>query len=127
MSPFDYVQTIMETKKNLIVDAATEKDYSPFLTNRALSYYPDTILYAQEMNFHSSLDKKLQYDYLINTVRSMKRYKSKWAKKKDNSDIDAVQEFFGYSYQKAKIALSVLSKDQVKQIKIRIDKGGKNE
>lgn len=124
MSPFDYVNSILIDKKNLIVDEVSEKGYVPFLTNRALSYHKDTIFYAQEMNLASQLDKKLQFQYLINTVRPMKRKNSKWAKKVENADIDAVMEFYGYNYQKAKTAVSVLSKDQLKSIKKRLEKGG---
>lgn len=124
MNPFDYVNSILTNKKNLIVDEVTEKGYVPFLSNRALSYHKDTIFYAQEMNLASHLDKKLQFQYLINTIRPMKREKTKWAKKAENADIDAVMEFYGYNYQKAKAAVSVLSKDQLKIIRKRLEKGG---
>lgn len=124
MSPFDYVNSILIDKKQLIVDEVSEKGYVPFLTNRALSYHKDTIFYAQEMNLAAQLDKKLQFQYLINTVRPMKRKNSKWAKKAENADIDAVMEFYGYNYQKAKTAVSVLSKDQLKSIRKRLEKGG---
>lgn len=124
MSPFDYVNSILIDKKPLIVDEVSEKGYVPFLTNRALSYHKDTIFYAQEMNLAAQLDKKLQFQYLINTVRPMKRKNSKWAKKAENADIDAVMEFYGYNYQKAKTAVSVLSKDQLKSIRKRLEKGG---
>jgi len=126
-NPFDYVNSILYNKKNIIDNESSEREYVPFLTNKALSYYPDTLFYAQEMNVNNHIDKKLQFDYLINNVRLVKRPKSKWAKKKENNDIDALQDFFGYSYQKAKVALSVLSKDQLKEIKRRIEKGGANE
>ena len=124
MNPFDYVNSILHDKKQLIVDEPSEKAYSPFLTNRALSYHKDTIFHAQDMNINHHLDKKLQFDYLINNIRSAKRRNTKWAKKKEDNDIDAIQEFFGYSYLKAKAALSILSQDQLKDIKKRLEKGG---
>lgn len=123
-NPFDYVNSILTTKKDLIVDEQGEKDYNPFLANRALSYYPEAIFYAQEMNFYNSLDKKLQYHYLINTLRPMKRQFVKWAKKKDDKDIAIIQEYFGYNDQQAKAALSILSKVQLNIIKEKLEKGG---
>ena len=73
MNPFDYSNAILETKQNLITDEASEKAYNPFLVNRALSYFPDTIIDANLMNVFNILDKKLQFDYLINSVRRSKR------------------------------------------------------
>ena len=86
MSPFDYVKQIMQGKKQLIVDEITEKTYSPFLTNRSLSYHQDAILYGNEMNKRHHLDKKLQNDFLLNSVRSMKRPFAKWAKAEKSED-----------------------------------------
>jgi hypothetical protein len=124
MNPFDYVNSILYSKKNLIVDEVTEKSYSPFLTNRALSYHKDTILHAQEMNLNGHLDKKLQFDYFINIIRPTKRTNSKWAKKEKDSNIEAIQEYFGYNYNKAKTASFILSKEQLKEIKKKLEKGG---
>ena len=124
MNPFDYVNSILKDKENLIVDEVSEKAYVPFLTNRALSYHKDTLFYAQEMNSVPHLDKKLQFRYLINTVKPMKRKGSKWGKKLDNADIEAVMVYYGYSYKKALSAISVLSKEQLKIIRKRLEKGG---
>ena len=124
VNPFEYVESILRTKKDLIVDDVSEKAYSSFLTNRALSYHPDTILYAQEMNTNHHLDNKLQFHYLINTIRSASRKKTKWAKRLENNEIDAIRQYYGYNYQKAKVALSILSKEQIKTIKEKLDKGG---
>lgn len=124
MNPFDYVNSILFDKKNLIVDEASEKSYVPFLSNRALSYHKDTIFYAQEMNLAPHLPKKLQFQYLINTIKPIKRKRSKWGKKLDNADIDAVMQYYGYSYKKALSTISVLTKDQLKIIRKRIEKGG---
>jgi len=123
MNPFDYVESINSSKKDLMVDAATEKAYNAFLVNRALSYFKDTVLYANEMNMHHHIDAKLQYQYYLNTIRPSKRY-SKWAKKKEDNDIDAIIEYYGYNYKNAKATLSILSKQQLKIIKERLEKGG---
>lgn len=124
MNPFDYVNAILYTKKDIMEQNGNEKDYNPFLTNRALSYHRDSIFTAQQLNLLPGLDNKLQFRYLINTIRPMKRDKKQWAKKKENNDIDAVIEYFGYDYKQALIALSILSKDQLKQIKRKLEKGG---
>jgi hypothetical protein len=128
-NPFDYINDINGPKKNLMRgsenDKLAEKDYSPFLTNRALSYHHDTIALANEMNLRSDLDKKLQYEFFINTVRPKKRY-AKWDKKKHHGDLAVVKEYYGYNDNKALQALTVLTDDQIKQIKIRLEKGGRN-
>ena len=129
MNPFDYINSINQSKKNLMResenDSLAEKDYSPFLTNRSLSYHHDTIALANEMNIRHDSDKKLQYEFLLNTVRSKKRY-AKWDKKKHHGDLAAVKEYFGYSDNKAMQALTVLTDEQIKTIKSKLEKGGKN-
>ena len=96
------------------------------MTNRALSYYPDTILYAQEMNINGHIDKKMQYNYFINNIRPAKRF-AKWIKKKENNDIDAVRNYYNYNYKLAKIAVSILSEEQLKIIKKKLEKVEQNE
>lgn len=123
MNPFDYVSAINDTKKNLIEDEATEKAYNPFLTNRALSYFPDTIIDANVMNVFNHLDRKLQFDYLINKVRRSKRF-SKWGKRKEDKDLELIQQYYGYNTRRAKEALSILSKPQLEMIKEKLEKGG---
>jgi hypothetical protein len=123
-NPFDYVNSILQNKKNLIVDELTEKDYSPFLVNRTLSYHKDCILYANEMNRRHLADKKLQYDFLLNTVRSQKRPFAKWVKAEKSDDIDAIKVYFGFSDTKAREAIILLSKDNIKNIREKIDVGG---
>lgn len=123
MSPFDFVNAINNTKQNLMVDEATEKAYNPFIVNRALSYFPDTIHDAQYMNMSPHLDKKLQFDYLINNIRRAKRF-SKWGKKKEDKDVELVQEYYNCNYQRAVEALSILSKDQLDVLKKELEKGG---
>jgi len=123
-NPFDYATAILQTKKQLIVDEITEKDYAPFLTNRALSQHKDCVLFANEMNRRHGLDKKLQNDFLLNTVRSMKRPFAKWAKSEKNDDLECIKLVFGLSDFKAKEATRLLSKEQIQQIKEQTHKGG---
>ena len=124
MGPFEFTKTINETKLNLIdEDPEVEKDYIPFLVNRSLGYFMDTIMYANEMNQKNSLDHKLQYDFLLNIIRPRKRF-SKWLKKSKDDNIDLVKKFYGYSYTKAKDVVDILSEDQLKHIRSNLDTGG---
>jgi hypothetical protein len=124
MNPFDYSNAILETKENLIVDEASEKAYNSFLVNRALSYFPDTILDANMMNVFNILDKKLQFDYLINSIRRSKRRRTKWGKKIENGDLEMIKDRYGYNHRRAKEALSILSNTQLEIIRKEIEKGG---
>jgi hypothetical protein len=123
MNPFDYSNAILETKQNLITDEASEKAYNPFLVNRALSYFPDTIIDANLMNVFNILDKKLQFDYLINSVRRSKRRRTAWGKKIENRDMEMIRDRYGYNHRRAKEALSILSDTQLKMIREEIEKG----
>ncbi len=124
MGPFEFTKTINETKRNLIdEDPEVEKDYIPFLVNRSLGYFMDTIMYANEMNQKNSLDHKLQYDFLLNIIRPRKRF-SKWLKKSKDNNIDLIKNFYGYSYTKAKDVVDILSEDQLEQISSKLDTGG---
>ena len=123
-NPFDYVKEILQGKKNLIVDAETEKDYVPFLTNRSISYHYDCIMWANEMNIRPSADKKMQFDFLLNTVRSTKRPFAKWMKVEKNEDLKCIKQIFGFSNSKALEALRLLSKEQLQQLKEHTDIGG---
>lgn len=129
MKPFDFINDINGSQENLMRgtedDTLAEKAYSPFLTNRSFSYHQDTIGLANEMNLKHHLDKKLQYEFLLNTIRPRKRF-AKWVKKDKEGDLDAVKEYFGYSDNKALQALATLSDDQIKTIKKKLEKGGKN-
>lgn len=126
-NPFDFINSITYSKKNLIDESESpelmEKEYAPWMVNKGLSYFVDTVLHANEMNQFHLLDKKLQYDYLINIIRPKKRF-SKWAKKAQNDDIDIVKETYGYSQKKAEIALSLLSEAQINSLKQKQEKGG---
>ena len=99
-----------------------EKTYPPFMVNKALSFYRDTVMFANEMNKYPNLDKKLQYQFLLNIVRASKRPYSKWHKKAKNSDLDAVKEYYGYTDAKANEALKILSDDQIILIKKELHK-----
>lgn len=127
-SPFDYVNAITFTKKHMMKDTGNdqlaESQYVAYMVNKALSYFPDTLLYANHMNIHHELDNRLQFDYLINTVRPKKRF-SKWAKRQDDSDIEAVKQYYGYNNRNAQRALTLLSPEQIKTIKTRLNTGGR--
>lgn len=123
-NPFDYVNSILQNKKNLIVDELTEKDYSPFLVNRTLSYHKDCILYANEMNRRHLADKKLQYDFLLNTIRSQKRPFAKWVKAEKSEDLECIKQIFGLSDQKSREARRLLSDEQIQKLKEQTDTGG---
>jgi hypothetical protein len=123
-NPFDYVKEILQGKKNLIVDEPTEKAYKPFLVNRGLSYYRDCVAFANEMNRRHHLDKKLQNDFLLNTIRSTKRTYAKWEKSEGNDDIECVKMAYGFSDTKALEALRLLSNEQIQQLKEQTLMGG---
>lgn len=123
-NPFDYVTAILQNKKQLIVDDLTEKDYIPFLVNRSLSYHSDCIMYANEMNRRHFLDKKLQQDFLLNTVRSRKRPFAKWVKSEKSENIECVKLAYGLSDSKAIEALRLLSDEQIQLLKEKTDTGG---
>ena len=123
----EIIPSILQTKKCVINDALDRNDYVPFVVNRALSYHMDCILYANEMNLNSGLDKDMQYQYLLNSVRPMKRKFQPWQKSNVVNDLDCVKEYFGYSNVKAKDALRILSDEQLIQIREKTHKGGVNK
>ncbi len=120
----DYLNSINQNKKNVIVDDESEKAYPPFIVNKCLSAFHDTILFANEMNIYHHLDKKMQYDFFINSINPRKRF-SPWAKKSKVEYLDAIKEYYGYNDDKALQALRILSKNQLEHIKKLVDKGGK--
>jgi hypothetical protein len=125
MNPFDYLNAINQNKENLIVDELSEKEYVPFVVNKGLSYFPDTILYANEMNRLYLLDNKPQFLYLLNSIRPRKRF-SKWHKNELTDDLKIISEYFGYSYTKAKQIQNLISSDQLNTMKEKLQKGGMN-
>tara|TARA_B110000977_G_scaffold67767_1_gene91998 strand:- start:1504 stop:1881 length:378 start_codon:yes stop_codon:yes gene_type:complete len=125
MNPFDYVNSINITKKNIMIDDVTEKGYAPYMVNRSLSYFQDTVLMANEMNIHHQMDKRMQYDFLRNIVRKRKRF-SKWAKADKTSDMDMIKEYYGYSNSKARQVLPLINKEHLEYIKKKLYKGGRS-
>ncbi len=124
MNPFDFVKEILQGKKQLIVDDLSEKEYNPFIINRSLSYHKDCVMYANEMNRRHFLDKKLQNDFLLNTIRSQKRPFAKWIKSEKSDDMTAIKGYFGLSDAKAREALSILNSEQIEEIKEKNSIGG---
>ena len=124
MNPFEFLNEINYGKKDIMVDDITEKQYNPFMVNRSLSYFNDTVLMANEMNINHHLDSRLQFDFLINIVRKRKRF-SKWFKPESESDVEVVKEYYGYSNEKAYQALTLLTKDQIDELKKKVNKGGR--
>jgi hypothetical protein len=124
MSPFDFLNVINDTKKDLMEDPDNEKKYVPFVVNRSLSYFSDTIHVANAMNQYHHLDNKLQFQFLINIVRKRKRF-SKWMKPTEIDDMEAVKEYYGYSNEKARQVIPLLSSDQLTIIRNKVNKGGR--
>ena len=124
MNPFNYLNAINYTKQNIMVDDLTEKAYNPFMVNRSLSYFNDTVLFANEMNQHHHLDNRLQFDFFINIVRKKRRF-SKWNKPETVSDVEVVKEYYGYNNEKARQALSLLTSKHIDELKKKVYKGGR--
>ena len=124
MSPFDYLNAINYTKKDIMVDDIAEKQYNPFMVNRGLSYFQDTALMANEMNQYAHLDNRLQFDFLINIVRKRKRF-SKWNKPEVATDLDVIKEYYGYSNEKARMVHNLLTDNQITELRRKVFKGGR--
>ena len=125
MTPFDFLNEINHGKNDLLeddIDFQKEKEYKPFIVNKGLSYFMDTVLYANEMNVRPNTDNKLQFDYLINTIRQKKRF-SKWHKSMLDENLNVIMEYYGYNVHRAKEVLPLHSIDQINQIKEKLDKG----
>ena len=122
----DYLNAINHTKEPLMdtEDEEWEKKYPPFIVNKCLAPFQDTILLVNEVNQYPNIDKKLQFDFLINSLRPRKRF-TPWVKAKKLEDIEYVKEFYGYNNEKAKVALTILNDDQIATIKQKLNKGGK--
>lgn len=123
VNPFDFVNSICFTKQNLLEEQYNEKDYNSFVINKALSYYPDTILYANHLNKFKGLDKKLQYFYYLNTIRRAKRY-SKWAKKSSSDDVEMIKKYYNCNNTLAEHYANILSTKEKSSIKKEMQKGG---
>ena len=123
----DYLNQINYEKKNLMDDEDEfwEKKYPAYIINKCLSAFPDTIFYVNEMNRLYHLDNHLQNAFLINSLRKRKRF-AKWMRAAKVKDLEYIKEYYGYSNEKAKQALDVLTEEQLKIIKIKLTKGGKH-
>jgi hypothetical protein len=121
----DYLNAINHEKKNLMDtdDEMWEKKYPAFIVNKCIAPFPDTIHLVNEMNLHNHLDKKLQFDFLLNSIRTRKRF-TPWMKASKQKNLEYVKEYYGYNNEKARSALKVLSDEQIKAISL--DKGGRN-
>ena len=123
----DYLNAINHSKKRLLDtdDEFVEKQYAPYVVNRCLSYFPDTIFHANQMNCIPSMDKKMHFDYLLNIIRKRKRFSKWWKAEGDSSNIEVVKEYYNYSERKAREALKILSDSDLKSMKEYLSKGGK--
>ena len=122
MNPFDFVNSITYSKIDIMNDI-NEKEYAPFLVNRSLSYHQDCLLYANEMNSRFDVSHKLQYHYLLNSIRKRKRF-AKWSKPELENDLKIVMEYYLVSRGKAEEYLKILNKHEIGIIKTRMNKGG---
>ena len=121
----DWLISINQTKKNLIdEDPSLEKDYSPYIINRIYSGHLDSIMFANEMNRYHFLPIRFLYDFLLNTLRVKKRF-SPWLRKDEIKDLELVKRYYGYSNEKAKQALKILTKEQLNFIKSKFETGGR--
>lgn len=125
----DYLNAINFSKEKLLDTDDTEwaKKYPPFIINKCLSMHWDCIAQANEMNGYHFLDKEVQFSFYINSIRKGKRYGGKWLSQKKLKDLDYVKEYYGYSNEKAREALTILTKEQVETIKLALDKGGRKK
>lgn len=120
----DYLYSINQSKKNLLdIDPEAVQQYPPFIINKCLSSFTDSILYANEMNRYPEMDKKMQYDFFINTLKPRKRF-SPWVKKDTLEHLELVKQYYGYNHNKSLAALRILTKSQLEEIKKLLDKGG---
>ena len=126
-NPFDYINSINQSKENLMRgtynDELAEREFKPFLTNKALSYHQDTILISNMMNMNAQLDNKLQYEFLLNIVRPKKRY-SKWLKNEVENNVSVISEYYDVPINVAKQYAMVLSNEQIDYLKQKLEKGG---
>jgi len=120
----DWLNSINFNKDNLIEEDPSEiKNYPPYIVNRCLSGHLDCIMYANEMNKYSFLDKDMQYSFYLNTLRKKKRF-SPWLRKDKVTDLEIIKQYYGYSNEKAYNALKILTPEQISYIKQRLDTGG---
>jgi|TARA_R110000851_G_scaffold157287_2_gene300092 hypothetical protein len=122
-NPFDFVKSVSYDKKDIMVDAVEENAYAPFLINKSLSYHQDSLFMTNEMNNRSHLDNRLQYVFLLNTLRKRQRF-SKWEKPYLSKKLETIKSYYKISTLKAKEYMEVLSDKQVRELKNRMKTGG---
>lgn len=122
----EYLKAINHTKEPLLDtdDEFVEKDYAPFVVNRCLSYFTDTIFMVNEMNACPSIEKKMHFDYLLNSIRKRKRY-SKWLKNEECQKVNVVKKYFGYSERKAREVVNLLKDSDIEEMAKYLYRGGK--
>lgn len=123
ISPFDFINSINHTKVDIMVDDWCERQYAPYVVNKGLSFSSDTVIQCNEVNSRPHIDKKLQYQFLINTIRPRKRY-NKWIKASKLESIELIKQYYGYSTEKAHQVLSILTQEQIETIQEKLKKGG---
>lgn len=126
MNPFEFLNEINYGKNDIMIDDLVEKDYNSFMVNRGLSYFNDSVIFANEMNINHHVDSRLQFDFLINIIRKRKRF-SKWLKPQIENDVEVVKEYYGYSNEKARQVLPLLSADQINGLREKVKKGGRKK
>ena len=120
----DWLNSINFNKENLIEeDPSAIKDYPPYIVNRCLSGHLDCVMFVNEMNMHIDLDKQLQYDFYLNTLRSKKRF-APWIRKEGLKNLESIKSYYGYSNEKAKQVLPLLTKEQIRFIQNKLEVGG---
>jgi len=120
----EFLNSINQTKENLInKDYKVEKDYVPFVINKCLSYFPDTVFYANRMNQSPGIDKKLQYDYYLHSISKRKRF-SKWIKPEKNEDVEIIKQVYGYSDTRAREVVDLIPIDKIRHL---VQKGGQKQ
>ena len=126
MNPFDFLNAINDNKKNLFEDPQAEKDYSSFMINRGLSYFPDTILYANEMNKAAEIPKKWQFDFLLQSISKKRRF-SKWHKKDASTEsLKIIMKHYKYSENKAYEVIDLMSQAQLQELQEAYETGGRS-
>jgi len=126
MTPFDFLNAINDNKKDLFQDPQASKDYAPFMINRGLSFFPDTVLYANQMNMRAQTPTQWQFEFLKNSISKKKRF-SKWHKRDATTEqLKLVMKHYKYSEKRAHEALNILSQKQLIELQEAYEKGGRN-
>jgi hypothetical protein len=126
LTPFDFIASVSTSKQDLMPDDVAEKAYNAFLVNHGLSYFPDTVLFANEMNLNAALPKRMQYLFLLETLKPRKRW-SKWHKREVDDDLQAVKDYYKCSWSKAREISRILTSDQIDELRARMFTGGRSK